>query len=63
MNFSTSHKRTIIVGRRQAKRERAINRRTTVNSLFHRDLIAMTVVWRMLKKGSVKWIGEIGRQY
>ena len=28
-----------------------------------RDLLAMKEVWEMLKEGTVKWFGEVGRQY
>ncbi len=28
-----------------------------------RDIAAMKVVWRMLREGSVRWIGEVGRKY
>tara|TARA_Y100001968_G_scaffold242919_1_gene226659 strand:+ start:43 stop:237 length:195 start_codon:yes stop_codon:yes gene_type:complete len=33
------------------------------NSVFERDLAAMAKVWRMLKKGTIRAFGEIGRQY
>ena len=32
------------------------------NSL-ERDLLAMKHVWKMLQQGTVRWFGEIGRQY
>ncbi|KGG25424.1 MULTISPECIES: hypothetical protein [unclassified Prochlorococcus] len=33
------------------------------NSDFERDLAAMNRVWRMLQQGTIRWLGEIGRQY
>ncbi len=30
---------------------------------LERDLFAMNQVWRMLKEGAVRWVGEIARQY
>ncbi len=30
---------------------------------LERDLAAMKKVWKMLREGSVRWLGEIGRQY
>ena len=33
------------------------------HSNFERDLIAMRKVWDMLKEGSIRWFGEVGRQY
>tara|TARA_Y100001968_G_C19093562_1_gene588921 strand:+ start:478 stop:672 length:195 start_codon:yes stop_codon:yes gene_type:complete len=32
-------------------------------SVFERDLSAMNKVWRMLKEGTIRAFGEIGRQY
>ena len=32
-------------------------------STFQRDLFAMQQVWEMLKKGAIRWFGEVGRQY
>ncbi len=28
-----------------------------------RDLYAMTQVWELLKSGTIRWFGEVGRQY
>ncbi len=30
---------------------------------LERDLFAMKQVWKMLQQGTVRWFGEIGRQY
>ncbi len=32
-------------------------------TLLQKDFLAMQKVWRMLQEGTIKWIGEIGRQY
>ena len=32
-------------------------------TIFDRDLAAMNIVLRMLKQGTIKAFGEIGRQY
>ena len=39
------------------------NRSKPFNSDFERDLAAMNRVWRMLRQGTIRWLGEIGRQY
>tara|TARA_B100000700_G_scaffold39543_1_gene39847 strand:- start:492 stop:686 length:195 start_codon:yes stop_codon:yes gene_type:complete len=51
-------------------KEERVNGRTTQNrrnrrfkSMLHRDLLAMREVWKMLKNGAIRSIGEIGRQY
>ncbi|HJN36124.1 MAG: hypothetical protein AB8E74_01030 [Prochlorococcus sp.] len=28
-----------------------------------RDLAAMARVWKLLRQGAVRWLGEVGRQY
>ena len=33
------------------------------NNGLDRDIAAMKKVWKMLREGSVRWLGEIGRQY
>ncbi len=33
------------------------------NNGLVRDIAAMRKVWEMLRKGSVRWFGEVGRQY
>lgn len=37
--------------------------RTRVRSEFDRDFAAMKRVWRMIRDGTVRMVGEIGRQY
>ncbi|ABM79714.1 MAG: hypothetical protein EVA79_06700 [Prochlorococcus sp. MED-G132] len=46
---------------RQARKNS--NRSKPFNSDFERDLAAMNRVWRMLRQGTIRWLGEIGRQY
>ena len=38
-------------------------RSNNFKSPFERDLYAMNEVWKMLKNGATRWLGEIGRQY
>ena len=33
------------------------------NNGLDRDIAAMRKVWEMLREGSVRWLGEVGRQY
>ena len=33
------------------------------NNGLDRDIAAMRKVWKMLREGSVRWLGEVGRQY
>ena len=33
------------------------------NTGLDRDIAAMNKVWRMLLEGSMRWFGEVGRQY
>ena len=42
---------------------KSANRSKPFNSDFERDLAAMNRVWRMLRQGTIRWLGEIGRQY
>ncbi len=48
-----------VKGRHRKKRKN--NKAFT--SDIERDFFAMNQVWKMLKEGAVRWIGEIGRQY
>ena len=42
---------------------RDLKRSKQFRSIFNRDLAAMNQVWRMLKQGTIRALGEIGRQY
>ena len=33
------------------------------NNELDRDIAAMKKVWEMLLEGSIRWFGEVGRQY
>ena len=33
------------------------------NNGLDRDIAAMKKVWEMLLEGSIRWFGEVGRQY
>jgi len=33
------------------------------NNGLDRDIAAMKKVWKMLREGAVRWLGEVGRQY
>ena len=37
--------------------------KTDFKNDFQRDLCAMQEVWRLLKQGTIRWFGEVGRQY
>ena len=45
------------------RRTTQYRRRKRFKSTFHRDLFAMREVWKMLKNGAIRSLGEIGRQY
>ncbi len=45
------------------KRPRPIKRINSINSPFKKDLLAMQEVWKMLKTGAIRWLGEVGRRY
>ena len=34
-----------------------------IRSYFDRDLAAMKRVWQMIRRGAVRMVGEVGRQY
>tara|TARA_B100000029_G_scaffold474301_1_gene516472 strand:- start:652 stop:855 length:204 start_codon:yes stop_codon:yes gene_type:complete len=40
-----------------------VKRKSRFKNIFERDLSAMKQVWQMLKEGTVRWFGEVGRQY
>ena len=57
-------------GTNNFRRGEGVDRRNTqyrgrkrFKSTFHRDLFAMKEVWEMLKRGAIRSLGEIGRQY
>ncbi len=44
-------------------RRKKTNYSEPTKNTFERDLLAMKQVWEMLKEGTVRWCGEVGRQY
>ncbi len=44
------------------RKRQAANSKHATNT-FQRDLLAMKQVWKMLKTGTIRWFGEVGRQY
>ena len=52
--------------RLKARPSKQINNSRQPNNFNHgldRDIAAMRKVWKMLREGSVRWLGEVGRQY
>ena len=50
-------------GYKMISRREDVRRPQQFKSLLHRDLAAMNQVWTMLKQGTIRALGEIGRQY
>ena len=48
---------------KMSSRRKDVRKSKQFKSLFHRDLAAMKQVWAMLKQGTIRAFGEIGRQY
>ena len=42
---------------------RCLKKKKHFNSILERDIFAMKQVLQILKQGTIRWIGEIGRQY
>ena len=51
------------IGYKLTSRRKDLRRPKQFKSLFDRDLAAMNQVWAMIKKGTIRAFGEIGRQY
>ena len=51
--------RPYIVNRRRDD----VRRSGKVKSTLNRDFAAMNQVWKMLQRGAIRALGEIGRQY
>ncbi len=51
------------IGFQMTSRRKDVRRTKQFKSPFNRDLTAMKQVWAMLKQGTIRAIGEIGRQY
>ena len=44
-------------------RKKIIRRTRNFNSPLHRDLAAMIQVWKMLRRGTLRALSKIGRNY
>ena len=51
------------IGYKMISKRQNVRRSKQFKSLFHRDLAAMKQVWAMIKQGTIRAFGEIGRQY
>ena len=45
------------------RKRKQIRSNKFISNTFKRDLLAMQQVWEMLKDGTIRWLGEVGRQY
>ena len=48
---------------RPSKQINDLRHTSNFNNGLDRDIAAMKKVWKMLLKGSIRWFGEVGRQY
>ncbi len=48
---------------RSSKEINGLRLDSNFNNGLGRDIAAMKKVWAMLREGSVRWLGEVGRQY
>ena len=48
---------------RPSKQINNLKQPNNFNNGLDRDIAAMRKVWKMLREGSVRWLGEVGRQY
>jgi len=48
---------------RPSKQINNLRQPNSFNNELDRDIAAMKKVWEMLREGSVRWLGEVGRQY
>ena len=48
---------------RPSKQINNLRQPNNFNNGLDRDIAAMRRVWKMLREGSVRWLGEVGRQY
>ena len=55
--------RRSLIGFKMSNRRKDVRKSKQFKSLFHRDLVAMKQVWAMLRQGTIRAFGEIGRQY
>ena len=48
---------------RSSKQINDLRHPSNFNNGLDRDIAAMKKVWEMLLEGSIRWFGEVGRQY
>ena len=48
---------------RPSKQINNLRHPSNFNNGLERDIAAMKKVWKMLLEGSIRWFGEVGRQY
>ena len=48
---------------RPSKQINDLRRHSDFKNGLDRDIAAMKKVWKMLLEGSIRWFGEVGRQY
>ncbi len=48
---------------RPSKQKNDLGHHSNFNNGLDRDIAAMKKVLKMLREGSVRWLGELGRQY
>ena len=48
---------------RPSKQINDLRQPNNFNNVLDRDIAAMKKVLKMLREGSVRWLGELGRQY
>ena len=48
---------------RPSKQINDLRHLSNFNNGLDRDIAAMKKVWEMLLEGSIRWFGEVGRQY
>ncbi len=51
------------IDKRNLRNKQSYRLRKAQKSWLDQDISAMITVWRMLRKGTITWIGQIGRQY
>ncbi len=52
-----------IITNKQTDRSTKNSKSRPFKNALARDLFAMQQVWQMLKEGTIRFVGEIGRQY
>ncbi len=63
INHLYKSKSTRILITRPSKQINDLRYPSNFNNGLERDIAAMKKVWGMLLEGSIRWFGEVGRQY